>query len=110
MGRSAPSRRPRLTHQSLKILKAFLEGVGDELSGADIMRRTGLSSGTTYPILLRFAAAGLLESRWEKVDPSVLGRPRQRLYSVTAFGGQLGRDALRQVSLVEVDAVPSSAA
>ena len=104
------SRPPRLTHQSLKILKAFLEGFGAELAGADIMKLTGASSGTTYPILLRFEAAGLLESRWEEPAPSTLGRPRRRLYSVTALGGQLGRDALRQVSLVTLDALPTSTA
>ena len=108
MGSREPSRPLRLTHQSLKILKAFLEGFGEQLSGAEIMRLTGLSSGTTYPILLRFESAGLLESRWEEADPSSLGRPRQRLYSVTALGGQLGRDALRQVSLIALDALPST--
>ncbi len=35
----------------------------DECSGAEIMRRTGLSSGTVYPILYWAEDKGLLVSR-----------------------------------------------
>jgi len=50
------------------------------------MESTGLSSGTLYPILMRLDEAGWLESRWEKVDPARVGRPRRRLYRITALG------------------------
>lgn len=43
--------------------------------------------GTLYKALNRMAAAGLLESAWE--DPAISenqGRPRRRLYRVTAEG------------------------
>lgn len=45
--------------------------------------------GTLYRALARMEDAGLLESRWE--DPDVAereGRPRRRLYRVTAAGAQ----------------------
>jgi PadR family transcriptional regulator, regulatory protein PadR len=45
--------------------------------GYDIARRTGLASGTLYPILGRLADRGLLETRWE--DPPE-GHPRRHLY------------------------------
>lgn len=107
MGNEHRSGPPRLTHQSLKILKLLLEDFGDELPGAEVMRRTGLSSGTTYPILLRFEEAGLLQSHWEEAEPSSLGRPRRRLYSVTALGHRFAREKLQQVSLLSLK-VPSS--
>lgn len=50
------------------------------------MRRTGLASGSLYPILYSFEEAGLLESQWEAEDPKVLGRPRRRLYRITPSG------------------------
>lgn len=43
--------------------------------------------GTLYKALGRMEAAGLLESEWEDPDVAVEeGRPRRRLYRVTASG------------------------
>ena len=79
-------RDPQLTSQTVNVLMAFTNAYGSELSGADIGRLTKLPSGSLYPILLRLEKAGWLESHWELGDPSVLGRPRRRFYSVTALG------------------------
>jgi PadR family transcriptional regulator PadR len=92
----------RLSHQGLRVLRAFLdafnEDVRAELAGADIMRAARLSSGTLYPILLRFEKAGLFESRWEEDTPATLGRPRRRFYRLTHAGVQVAQDALGQLS------------
>jgi DNA-binding PadR family transcriptional regulator len=92
----------RLSHQSLRVLRAFLDALGGnvraELAGADIMRAAKLSSGTIYPILLRFEKAGLLVSRWEADAPEVLGRPRRRFYRMTPAGMKVAHDALGQLS------------
>jgi DNA-binding PadR family transcriptional regulator len=88
----------RLTHQSLRVLRVFLDAFSDdvrtELAGTDIMSATHLSSGTLYPVLLRFEKAGLLESRWERERPEKLGRPRRRFYRLTSSGLELAREAL----------------
>ena len=76
----------RISLQSLRVLEAFLEDPALELSGADVHRRSGLASGTLYPILLRLEAAGWFVSRWEAVDPAAAGRPRRRLYRLTPNG------------------------
>jgi PadR family transcriptional regulator PadR len=76
----------RLSLQTLHVLEAFLENPTDQLSGADVQKRSGLASGTLYPILLRLEAAGWFISQWEKIDPSVAGRPRRRLYRLTSSG------------------------
>jgi len=92
----------RLSHQSLRILRVFLDALSDnvraELAGADIMRAAGVSSGTLYPILLRFEKAGLLESRWEDEEPADLGRPRRRFYRMTQAGAKVAHDALSELS------------
>jgi len=77
---------PRLTLQGMKVLQAFVDNPSIEISGADIQRLTGLFSGTLYPILLRFENAGWLNSRWEQVEPSKVGRPRRRLYRILSTG------------------------
>ena len=79
---------PRITCPTLKVLGTLLSSPRDELSGAEVARVTNLASGTLYPILLRLEDAGWLQSRWERENPSELGRPRKRLYSVTAAGAR----------------------
>jgi DNA-binding PadR family transcriptional regulator len=54
--------------------------------GYDLARRTGLKSGTLYPILIRLAERGLLEAAWEDEQPA--GRPRRHCYRLTADGAQ----------------------
>jgi len=92
----------RLSHQALRVLKAFLdafsEDVRAELAGADLMKAARLSSGTLYPILLRFEKAGLLISRWEDDRPEDLGRPRRRFYRITPAGARVAHEALGELS------------
>jgi len=76
----------RMSLQTLQVLEAFLENPAEQLAGADVHKRTGIASGTLYPILLRLEGAGWLVSRWESIDPSAAGRPRRRLYRITAAG------------------------
>jgi PadR family transcriptional regulator PadR len=83
----------RLSHQRLRVLSRFMEELGGELSGADIMRLTGLASGSLYPILYALEEAEMLQSRWETEEPRALGRPRRRLYRLTALGEQTAREA-----------------
>ncbi|HTX76877.1 MAG TPA: MarR family transcriptional regulator [Terracidiphilus sp.] len=77
---------PRITGPTLKIIGQLLSEPSKNLSGADIAKATGISSGTLYPVLFRLEKAGWLESEWESVNPSEVGRPRRRLYHLTATG------------------------
>lgn len=77
---------PRVSAKGLQVLHAFLEAGNRELSGADLAERTGILSGTLYPILIRFKSAGWLKDRWENDDPVELGRPKRRYYKLTAAG------------------------
>jgi PadR family transcriptional regulator PadR len=88
----------RLSHSRLNVLARFVEANHCELSGADLMPRTGLASGSLYPILYALEDAGVLESRWESEDPQALGRPRKRLYKLTALGAQTADTAGTQIA------------
>jgi PadR family transcriptional regulator PadR len=76
----------RISLQTLRVLEAFVENPADELSGTDVQKRSGLASGTLYPILLRLESAGWFVSRWEVIDPVRAGRPRRRFYRLTPGG------------------------
>ena len=86
---------PRLSTQTLKVLGELASHRSELLSGADIARRTKLASGTLYPILLRLEAAGWLSSQWEAGDPTVLGRPRRRFYTITTEGARNVRKVVK---------------
>jgi PadR family transcriptional regulator, regulatory protein PadR len=80
--------------QTLRVLEAFLENPTEQLSGADVLKRSGVPSGTLYPILLRLESAGWFISRWESIDPATSGRPRRRLYHLTSSGQQRATEVL----------------
>jgi DNA-binding PadR family transcriptional regulator len=59
--------------------------------GYDLMKETGLSSGTLYPLLMRMADKGLIEAEWR--EPAQRGRPARHAYRLTASGIALARAA-----------------
>lgn len=88
---------PRMSAQTIKVLGALMSSPGVERSGAEIGQATKLASGTLYPILARLEQAGWFESRWETERPQVLGRPRRRLYRLTALGATSARAMYRDL-------------
>lgn len=90
---------PRLSLQTLRVLRFLLEHPKESLAGSDISRKTGMLSGTLYPILLRLEKAKWLESAWEQLNPSEVGRPRKRLYHLTGVGYNKSRAALNELAM-----------
>jgi PadR family transcriptional regulator, regulatory protein PadR len=82
----------RVTLQLLKVFDALLQAPDDGLWGFELMKITGLQSGTLYPLLARMEAAGWIESDWE--TQGVPGRPRRRYYSLTGVGVTAARQEL----------------
>jgi len=76
------------------VLAALLEAPAADHYGLSIADRSGLKSGSLYPILNRLEDHGWLTSTWEDVDPSEEGRPRRRYYRLTGEGTALARSAL----------------
>ena len=89
--------RGRLLDLEYDVLDAVvaLEGAGDDVYGFRIARlladgeRDLIGHGTLYKALARLTASGLLDASWESGDaPEVDGRPRRRLYALTAAGSR----------------------
>jgi PadR family transcriptional regulator PadR len=76
----------KMTLTTQRVLHALLDSPTDEHYGLEIMRATGLKSGSLYPILGRLEDAGWIEGRWEVIDEAAEGRPRRRLYRLTPDG------------------------
>lgn len=86
MGRN---RRP--SKQMLILLEALSARTQDWRHGYDLMRETGLLSGTLYPLLMRMTDQGLVDAEWRQ--PEVLGRPARHVYRLTAAGIAFARAA-----------------
>lgn len=86
--------RVRITTSVAHVLAVLLDDPQAERYGLEIMRATGLPSGTLYPILTRLQEAGWLQADWEDIDPAAAGRPARRYYQLTAEGAAAARAEL----------------
>jgi DNA-binding PadR family transcriptional regulator len=85
------TRARKLSRQTIAVLAALADG-SEWLYGLELSERTGLKSGSLYPILIRLAERGLLESRW--LEPASPGRPPRHAYRILPAG----REALAAAS------------
>jgi PadR family transcriptional regulator PadR len=97
------SRNRRPSKQMLMLLEALAAKTQQWRHGYDLMKETGLSSGTLYPLLMRMADKGLIEAEWR--EPAQPGRPARHAYRLTAAG-----IALAQASADPGTALPAKAA
>ena len=75
--------------QTLKVLDEFLSSPKTWLYGYDLYRNTGIKSGTLYPILIRLAERGWLETRWEATG---VGKPPRHMHRITPSGAKNARE------------------
>jgi PadR family transcriptional regulator, regulatory protein PadR len=82
------------TRQPSKQMRALLDVLSarcdDWQHGYDLMKQTGLSSGTLYPLLIRMTDQGLVEAQW--CEPAQPGRPPRHAYRLTAAGFALAME------------------
>ena len=84
------NRRP--SKQMLTLLESLCAGAQQWRHGYDLMKETGLLSGTLYPLLMRMTDQGLVEAEWR--EPAKPGRPARHAYRLTAEGVAFARSAL----------------
>jgi PadR family transcriptional regulator, regulatory protein PadR len=74
----------KLSPQTKAIVQALAAESGTWRYGYDLVKQTGLQAGTLYPILMRLADRGQIESRWEQAE--LPGRPPRHMYRLTEEG------------------------
>src|SRR5436305_1720514 len=86
---------PRLTPQTIAVLRVLLEHPATPRYGLDLAREAGLKTGTLHPILVRLQQAGWVDSFWEAPEQHEdAGRPRRRYYRFTSGGAEVARHAI----------------
>ena len=82
------SRRP--SAQTAAVVIALAEKPTAWRYGYELCRQLDLKPGSLYPILVRLADRGLLETAWETDPPT--GRPPRHLYRLTGSGRALATE------------------
>ena len=88
----------KLTHTAALVLTVIRGGTR---YGFDIMEKTGLPSGTVYPILRRLEQGELIQSSWEAGDAQELQRPQRRYYRLTRAGERALTKATQRYPLLQ---------
>jgi PadR family transcriptional regulator, regulatory protein PadR len=88
------SRRP--SAQTTAVVLALAETPSVWRYGYELCQQLGLKAGSMYPILMRLADRGLLETAWETDAPA--GRPPRHLYRLTGPGRALAADLARSAA------------
>ena len=84
--------------QTSQVLQALLDAPDGETYGFELVKVTGLASGSLYPILRRLEEEQLVTVREDLIDPNAK-RPRYRIfYRLNAHGRRVAREATREKS------------
>ena len=86
------ARTPNRSRQTQKLLAAMLKEPLVWRHGYELLKITGLQSGTLYPLLLRLSDQRLLESQWREADKP--GKPPRHVYRLTKPGLVFAREQI----------------
>jgi len=88
------ARASNISPQTLSVLELLLESPRSWHYGYALSQRTGLKSGTLYPILVRLAEQGWLDTQWSQPDEP--GRPPRHTYRLTGEGAKSARQRIAE--------------
>lgn len=86
-------RRRSPSPQTVAVLFALADAPDAWRYGYDLCQELDLKAGTLYPILMRLADRGLLETAWETDAPP--GRPPRHMYRLTGEGCKMTAELKR---------------
>ena len=102
-------RKRRPSVQTTAVVHALAQEPGIWRYGYELCRLLGIKAGSMYPILIRLADRGLLETTWE-THPKP-GRPPRHLYRLIgpglALAAELGEEAATPARAAARDVAPA---
>jgi PadR family transcriptional regulator PadR len=93
------ARKPNNSNQTRALLAAFLDRSQTWQHGYGLSKKTGLRSGTLYPLLMRLSEQGLLEARWQ--DAERPGLPPRHFYRLTPYGLALAHEQAAEMATID---------
>ncbi len=104
LNRMKRERRP--SPQTVSVLLALDEDTTAWTHGYELCRKLDLKAGTVYPILIRLAERGVVETAWESEPPQ--GRPPRHLYRLSRTGAEVVTDVRRSALTTHTTIVTST--
>ena len=101
------ARRSHSSRQALRVLEALIARPDAWRHGYDLLQETRLKSGTLYPLLMRLADDGLLESEWR--PPVLPARAARHAYRLTPSGRAFARSMLADSDAAKPDLIAATA-
>ena len=101
------TRERRPSAQTVAVLQALAEEPHRWRYGYDLCTQLGVQAGSMYPILMRLADRGLLETSWE--TERAPGRPPRHLYRLTGTGRSYAASAAPEASATRAGATQARA-
>jgi PadR family transcriptional regulator, regulatory protein PadR len=95
------ARRP--SAQTTAVVLALADEPATWRYGYELCQQLQLKAGSVYPILMRLADRGLLETAWETQAPA--GRPPRHLYRLTGPGRVMAAELAAAAEAVPAKAV-----
>ena len=102
------TRERRPSAQTVAVLQALAEEPHRWRYGYDLCTQLGVQAGSMYPILMRLADRGLLETSWE--TDRAPGRPPRHLYRLTGTGRSYAASAAPEASATQASAAQAPTA
>jgi DNA-binding PadR family transcriptional regulator len=87
-----------ITPKMATVLKVFLEDPDQPRYGFELMKLTGMKSGSLYPMLAKLEGAGWLTRGREDIDPRAAGRPARTHYTITGAAASAAHIQLAALS------------
>jgi PadR family transcriptional regulator PadR len=87
-----------ITPRMARVLKVFLEDPSQPRYGFELMKLTGMASGSLYPMLARLEEAGWLSRGKEDINPHEAGRPPRLHYTIAGDAAMAARVQLAALS------------
>ena len=87
-----------ITPKMAMVLKVFLGDPDQPRYGFELMKLTGMASGSLYPMLAKLEMAGWLTRGKEDIDPRAAGRPARTNYTITGTAASAARTQLAALS------------
>ena len=76
----------KITRNVLRLLSVMVNNHEHDFYGLELAEMLKMSYGSLLPVLTRLEKAEWLETDWENIDPTKVGRPQRKYYRLSESG------------------------
>lgn len=85
----------RMSLATAQVLSEMLKRPTDEFYGLELIKATGIPSGSLYPIMMRLEDQGWVTSHWEDLEE---GKRKRKFYKFTPVGERRASEEVQAIA------------